>query len=241
MLVTTKGIVLHTLKYSDSSIIVKIYTEVLGIQSFLLNGIRSSKSKIKIGLFQPLSLLDLVVDHKNNVGLQRIKDVKIAQPLYSIYSNFSKNAIAFFISEVLYKSLKEETPNQHLFDFLRHSILFLEVEEKDFLNFHLHFLAEYTEYLGFYPQIPTTFTPSFFDLKLGGFTKTEPNHSFFLSKEYSKLLYHLFISSQTHSKTITLSSIERRVLIQAFINYYELHLTSFHSIKSHQVLEQLAR
>jgi DNA repair protein RecO (recombination protein O) len=238
MLVTTNGIVLHTLKYSDSSIIAKIYTETFGIQSYIVSGVRSSKAKMKAGLFQPLTLLELVVYHKNSAGLQRIKDLKITHPLHSIYANFSKNAIALFFSEILYKSLREETPNQSLFDFLNDSILYFELEEKGFSNFHLQFLAEYTQHLGFYPQIPATYAPSFFDLKLGCFSTELPRHSYYLSKVLSKLFYEVFTSAHNTSM-ISLTTLERRALIHALIKYYELHLTSFHDIKSHQILEQL--
>ncbi len=240
MFVTTRGIVLHTLKYSDSSIIAKIYTEIFGIQSYIVSGVRSPKSKTKVGLFQPLSLLDLVVYHKNTAGLQRIKELKISHPLHSTYSNFHKNAIALFIAEVLYKSLHEETPNPLLFEFLAQSILSLETEEKQISNFHIYFLANYTEHLGFYPQIPQPFFTSFFDLKHGGFTSSLPNHSYFLPKETSKLLYDIFTTSNLSSNIQLLSVSERRILIHALLHYYELHLPSFHDVKSHLVFEQLA-
>lgn len=240
MLSTTRGIVLHTINYSDSSIIAKIYTEAFGIQSYIVNGVRSPKAKMKIGFFQPLSLLELVVYHKNNQGLQRIKELKISHPLHSIYSNIAKNSIALFISEVLYKSLREEIPNQSLFDFLNDTIVYLELEEKHFNNSHLRFLAEYSNYLGFYPQIPAVYTPSFFDLKRGCFSNILPNHTHFLTNDLSKLLYEIFASSGNQLPIPTLSITERRALINALIHYYELHLTSFHNIQSHHVLEQLA-
>ena len=241
MLVSTPGIVIHRIKYADTSTIVKIYTVRFGIQSYIINGIRSSKSKIKIGFFQPLSLLELVVYHKNTSGLHRIKDCKIAHPLHSIYADLSKNSIALFISEILYKSLKEENPNPILFNFLNHFILSLEFEEKYFFNFHLQFLAEYSRHLGFYPQLPNSFSSSYFDLKQGCFSMTKPEHAYFLSKELSKLIYELFSVSNNFSQAPSLTTHERRALIYTFINYYELHLPWFHDIKSHQVLEQLSQ
>jgi DNA repair protein RecO (recombination protein O) len=240
MLATTHGIVLHKLKYADSSLIVKIYTEAFGIQSYLVNGVRSPKAKIKAAFFQALSLLEMVVYHKNQTGLQRIKEIKVIHPLQSVYSDASKNAIAIFISEILYKSLKEECSNPALFEFLKKAILDLESQEKTDANFHLKFLAEYSQHLGFYPQIPAYYTPSFFDLKQGCFRYDLPVHSYFISKELSKSLFEIFESVYDKSSELNISLPQRRSLLQAFITYYELHLTSFYGIKSHEVLAQLS-
>jgi len=80
MLHKTKGIVLNYIKYSDTSIIAKIYTEAFGLQSYIVNSVRSSKAKNKIALFQPLTLLEMVVYHKNHQGLQRISEMRTAEP-----------------------------------------------------------------------------------------------------------------------------------------------------------------
>ncbi|MBC7451053.1 MAG: DNA repair protein RecO [Cytophagales bacterium] len=152
MLHKTKGIVLNYIKYSDTSIITRIYTEAFGLQSYIVNGVRSSKSNNKIALFQPLTLLDMVVYYKAQRGLQRISEMRCAEPYLSMPFNIHKTSIAIFLSEVLIKTLKEEAGNQELFDFLYHSFHALDKMEKGTLNFHVSFMLRYSFYLGFFPE-----------------------------------------------------------------------------------------
>ena len=64
MLQKTKGIVLHTLKYNDTSIIVDMYTELSGRTSFLVPVPRSRKAAVKSVLFQPLSFIEFEADFR---------------------------------------------------------------------------------------------------------------------------------------------------------------------------------
>ena len=117
MLVETKALVLHSIKYKDSSLIAHCYTETLGIQSFMLKGILSAKKgKIRKAHFQPLTLLKLQFKRKNIGCLNFIKELRVEQPYQSIYTSIEKNTIVLFLSEVLYKSLREEETNPLLFE-----------------------------------------------------------------------------------------------------------------------------
>ena len=107
MITKTKGIVLNYIKYGDTSIICKIYTKSFGVQSYIINGIRNSKSK-NIGLYQPLNILDLVVYNKKNSGLNRIKESKLDHPYNSLHLHIKKVSICFFLSEFLSKILQTE-------------------------------------------------------------------------------------------------------------------------------------
>src|SRR3990172_7140574 len=122
MIYKTRGIVLHHIKYSETSVIAKIYTELFGLQSYLINGVRSQKAKVKANLLQPLSLVDMIVYHKEKKGLQRIRDVSGNPPLSSIPYDFPKSSVALFIAEILYKSIREEEANTNMFEFIFHSI-----------------------------------------------------------------------------------------------------------------------
>ena len=113
MLHNTKGLVIRYLKYSETSVIATIYTELFGMQSYFLNGVRSKKSKIKINALQPLSFLDLVVYHKEKKNLNRIKELKL-HPYQSIPNNIYKTSLVLFIAEIIQKSIKEEEKNLSL-------------------------------------------------------------------------------------------------------------------------------
>ncbi|MCH7535011.1 MAG: DNA repair protein RecO, partial [Bacteroidetes bacterium] len=166
MLYNTKGLVIKYIKYSETSIIATIYTEIFGMQSYFLNGVRSKKSKIKINALQPLSCLDLVVYHKENKNLNRIKEL-ILHPYQSIPNNVYKTSMVFFIAEIIQKSVKEEEHNIDLFEFLESSIKLLDLQESNFSNFHLLFLIKLSRFLGFYPQGVFSEKSKYFDMQNG--------------------------------------------------------------------------
>ena len=152
MLHKTRGLVLSYIRYRETSVIVRIYTEAYGLQSYIENGVRSSRGRNKIALFQPLTLLDLVVYHKEQGGIQRISEVRVSPPYRSIPFELSKATMALFVAEVLGRVLREEESNPALFDFLRESLLWLDAAGEHFENFHLWFLWQLSFYLGFQPE-----------------------------------------------------------------------------------------
>src|SRR5436190_3456251 len=128
MLHKTRGIVFHVTHYSESSVVAKIYTELFGLQSYLVNSVRKKNSKIKTAALQPLALIDLVVYHKERSGLQRLADAKNNPALKSIPFDVRKSSIVLFMNEVLFKSVKEEEANQPLFDFIFNSVQLLDMQ-----------------------------------------------------------------------------------------------------------------
>ena len=137
MLFKTRGIVFRFTKYGDSSIIVTIFTELFGLQTYIVNGVRSKAAKGKIALFQPLTLLDLVVYYKENANIKRIKEVRCQHQYQTVQTDIRKSSIGIFMNEVLNKSVKEENQAQELFNFLFDSLVSLDGLKNDFENFHL--------------------------------------------------------------------------------------------------------
>ena len=139
MLHKTKGIVLRTVDYSDSSIIAKIYTELFGIQSYLIKGARRKNASVKANLFQPLSLLELVVYKKEKKQLQTLKEARPEMHFASIPNEPAKISILFFLNEIVLKCLHEEENNSELFSFLHETVQTLDSSEKNYNNLHLIF------------------------------------------------------------------------------------------------------
>ena len=137
---TTRGIVLHCIKYSETSVIAKIYTEKLGLQSYMVKGVRAAKSKSKAAMLQPLTLLEMEVSHRENKGLQYIKEFRRAFIYQSIPFDTLKSTISFFLLEVISKTIREHEPNDELFEFLYESLCALDRAEKLNPDFHLVFL-----------------------------------------------------------------------------------------------------
>ena len=147
MITKTRGIVLNYIKYGDTSIICKIYTEQFGLQSYIINGIRNSKSK-NIGLFQPLNILDLVVYHKKTSGLQRIKESKLDYAYKTLHLDMKKISVCFFLSEFLTRVSQNDDNQKENFDFIKDSLIVFDSLEKNYSNFHIQFLIKLSKYFG---------------------------------------------------------------------------------------------
>ena len=220
MLHKTQGIVIKYIKYGDASIIVNIFTEVFGLQTYIVNGARSKKSKSKIALYQPLTLLDMVVYHKEQTNIHRISEVKCTHPFISISTNVKKSCIALFLTEVIHKSVKEQQDIKALFTFLHQSILILDLLEKNYENFHLQFLLKLTQYLGF------------------GAEKIEESElSLMLDREQLDVCNNLY--QEPFDDHIRISYKSRQLLLQCLVDYYQNHLDSFGVIKSVEILSEV--
>ena len=147
MITKTRGIVLNYIKYGDTSIICKIYTEQFGLQSYIINGIRKSKSK-NIGLFQPLNILDLVVYHKKTSGLQRIKESKLDYAYKTLHLDMKKISVCFFLSEFLNRISQNDDYQKDNFDFIKDSLIVFDRLEVNYSNFHIQFLIKLSKYFG---------------------------------------------------------------------------------------------
>ena len=230
MLVKTKGVVLKFIKYRETSIIVNIYTEMLGLQSYVVNGIRSSRSKTnKIALYQPLSLLDLVVYYREGKPLHRLSEARCHHPFNSIPLNPKKSSVALFLVEVLAKTLKEQTENKPLFHFIWESLKYFDKEQVHTQNFHLVFMIKLAKYLGFAPQD----AQELFN-ELGA----EADAKWFSNHELSKM-DQLLVAG--YDETPEISNHQRANLLMALITLYQLHVEQFGSLKSVKVLNQVFR
>jgi DNA repair protein RecO (recombination protein O) len=216
MLHKTRGIVLHTIKYSETSIIASIYTRDFGRQSYIVNGVRKKKSRLHINNFQPLTLLHLEVDHKENRELQRIRELHISQPFHHIQLSITKNTIALFIGEVLYRCLRDVEENHSLFDYVESAIQILDLCENGCVNFHLVFLMQFTRFLGIFPQN---------NLEL----------DFYQPANAKLKLHHLINYSLNDLAKLELSNKNRNDFVAAMVDYYYYHLEGMGKISSLEV------
>lgn len=224
MLHKTRGIVLSFIKFRESSIITKIYTEEFGLKSYIVNSVRSKTSKVKIALFQPLTLLDLVIYNNEKSSLNRISEIKCYAPYQSIPFEIKKSAITMFLSEVLNKTLKEESPNPDLYDFISRSFIYFDRTNEDFQNFHLHFLLQYCGFLGFYPSNTHDILGDNKDL-VG-----------LQEKEYLEQLIN-----SDYSTAIKANNEIRRNVLQHILTFYRIHSEGLGEINSEKILKEILR
>jgi len=239
MLQKTKGIVLHYIKYGDTSIIAYIYTEIFGRQAFIVNGVRKKSSKIRLSQFQPLSILELDVYYKPNREIQRIKDLKNSLLLQTVHDNMVKSSIALFIAEIMYKTLREVEPNKPLFDFIFNSIHILDIKDKGIENYHLVFLLLLSKYLGISPVDEDQKSIEFTVTDQQALKKSDKGLSFILTEEEKAAMIQLHEYSFNKLEKIKIDNKTRSNLLERFVEYFKLHLEGIGIIKSLTVLKEV--
>ena len=240
MLQKTKGIVLHTLKYNDTSIIVDMYTELFGRASFLVTVPRSRKAAVKSVLFQPLSFIEFEADYRPNATLYRVKEAKSFYPFSSIPYDPYKSSIVLFLAEFLYRAVREEAENRPLFAYLQHSIIWLDECRDNFANFHLVFLMRLSRFLGLYPNLEDYQKGDYFDMLNACFTPLRPqlHSSYILPEEASRLIMLMRMNYET-MHLFAMNRAERTRCLTIMNEYYRLHLPDFPVLKSLEVLKEL--
>lgn len=238
MLHKTRGVVLKVTDYSESSVVVQVFTEKFGLQSYLVNGIKRPRSKIKLVMLQPLHLLEMVVYHKPNGKLQRLAEVRNQPVLQSIPYDVVKSSLALFLNEVLHRSLKTHFEDGPLFEYIFNAVELLDKSNAGLSNFHLYFLMKLSRHLGFYPDRTLEQNASFFDLREGAFVHHQPLHVAIIDEsliaDFKKLLNFSF---ETLAEC-RISALNRKALLSKILIYYALHI-DIGEIKSHSILEEV--
>jgi len=243
----TKGIVLRTVKFGETSLVLSIFTEMFGLQSYLVNGVRTSTKKGagKANVFQPAAILDLVVYHNELKQLNRIKEFKWGFIYQHIFSDVPKNAVALFMVELLTKCLKQPEANPELFYFTEDSFLHLdESSETVTANFPLFFALHLPLFFGIPPQPRgkelTNSKEIFFDLKEGSFTGQLPPHPHFIEERLALVTAELLqVRRPVELETIKLNQEIRRQLLQAYEVFYSFHIQDFGTMRTLPVLREI--
>ncbi len=237
----TSGIVLKTVRYGETSLIATIYTELFGLQSYLVNGVRntSKKGAGRANLFQSAAILDLIVYHNELKNLQRVKEFRWGHIYSSIFFNVPRNAVALFMVELLLRSLKQPESNASLYHFIERAFLDLdEAEESTIATFPLHFALRLCGQYGFGLRDAHSEKLHILDLREGAFVQERPTHPYFLEGVYSHLTSDLLkATTPSDAGNIRMNRETRRTLLHAFETFYALHIQDFGTLKTLPVLE----
>ena len=235
MIETTEGIVLHSLRYSDSTRIVKIFTRSAGLLAFLVS--TGSGSKGDKGICSVFNLLEVSFVVRERAGLIRPMGLRRSIPLAHILSDPLRASVALFLAEVLHKTLEEDYSNAQLFDFLKESIVLLDTARNP-VNLHLGVLAKIISFYGFAPGLPTDDRPVF-DLVSGSFLGQRPGHPHFLEGDLGQRFVALFYSDADEIHEFPLNNQERVVLLTKLVDYLRIHVEHMKEIRSLQVLQEV--
>ncbi|GAA4110638.1 DNA repair protein RecO [Aquimarina addita] len=237
MIINTAAIVIHSIRYGDSDLIVSLFTKSSGLKSYLLKGIlKSKKGKIRSSLFQPLTLLEIEANHRNNDTLERLREAKILLPYATLQTDVVKSSLVFFISEILKNSIKEEEANESLFEYVTTALLWLDTNE-NISNFHISFLIKLTQYLGFYPDL-SKISCRYFNLQEGCFQSNNSN-LYCIEGENITLLKGFLGTTFEASMDIRTTRNVRNSILTILLVYFELHLHGFKKPKSLSVLTEI--
>jgi DNA repair protein RecO (recombination protein O) len=224
MLLKTKGVVLRFVKYKETSVIATVYTQEKGVISLIANSVRSKKSKGKIALFQPLSLVDIVIYHNPSKNLNRVSEINSYHPLHNLRQDQTKASISIFLTEILNKCLKEEEGNSAFYDFIQNSIIHLNEQNKEVNNFHLIFLIKFSLFLGIKPHSAEDFIHQL------------SNSTDYIDHESYQNLN--FLLNANYDTSLPINNSFRKILLKDIIEYYRVHI-DMGKINSIEILHEL--
>jgi DNA repair protein RecO (recombination protein O) len=241
MIFSTKGIVLRTIKYGETSVIASIFTEMFGIQSYMVNGVRTSGKTSKAHFFQPSSILDMQVYHNELKNLQRIKDLRWSVLYKNILSDITKNAVAVYMVEVLQKSLKQPEANADLFHFCEDAFLNLDTANDEITaNFPIYFSLQLAPFLGIGLQDNYSEIKNVFNIPEGNFSDLNAAGSDHLSVGVSYHIAQLLKAIHPESLTeIKMNRNMRQAILKSLESYYGWHVPEFGSMKTLAVLSEV--
>lgn len=234
----SRGVVLTTVKYGDSSIIVQLFTELYGRVSYMVHGAYSRRGRGgKMALFQPLTPLEVVASGEGG-RLHRFSEVSAGMVLKHTPYDVKRSTISLFIAEVIYRLIREDESNPPLFDFVWSSIQALDILEEGVSNFHLYFLVNLSRFLGFYPENNYR-KGDWFDPREGHFCSDEPDCIARFSPRVAERLRDFIECDVRHLGEIPLSRGERVEFLESMLDYYSYHLDIRHSVSSLEVLREV--
>ncbi len=239
MLQSSRGFVFNVSRYSDTSGIIRIFTETEGIKSFVVKSLYSRTSKLKPALFGHLSLIDVLADYKPGRSLQYIREVSLNKPFFEITDNIVRSSVLLFINEVLLKTVREEEPNPMLFNFIEHTLDSLNNKEIPVSAFHLLFMIRLSDHLGFGTVHALTAEGEHFDLLSGTNEVNEPSHTYFVSDKAFELLKSISLMDYPDLKTLDCNKQVRLDLMNKLIDFYKIHIPDMHDIRSAKILHEI--
>jgi len=233
MLIATKGIVFKTVKFQETSLIVKMLTSTHGVQTFMVKGVRSVKANGKAAMFQSGMMLDMIMYYQENKSFKTLKEYKAAHVYETALYDIKKSSVLIFLIEMLEQCVQEENEEEQLFEFISQSLI--NFDQNAFNpDFHIHFLMELMKHQGIFPQGTYSDTLNIFDVKEGEFI-SETTHQPFVLNQADSYLFGQLIANEN----IELNRTQRKKALDLILKYYTYHSESYRGVKSLSVLEMV--
>jgi DNA repair protein RecO (recombination protein O) len=234
----TRGIILHILKYGDSGLIGKIYTEQFGIKTYMIRGSHKPGAKVRASSLQHLNLVEFVASGHEHRGMQSIRELRIEYPFRTLPADIHKSSACLFVNEMIYRSLRHEEQDQALFAFIRNSLIWLDETVGNTANFHLWFCLKLTGFLGFCPGAYNAASKAF-SIAEGVFRNAGVSGEPYIEQPHLK---HFADILHCQIEDLCGLQIPRKIrleLLDLIILYYRFHIQDFGEIRSHKVLAEV--
>ena len=239
MLVKTRAIVLHAFRYGETKLIVDAVTADYGRMSLIAAVSKSPRGKLKKQYFQPLFILEIVVDLRRRPGLQPLKEARVAVPYVSVPFEPLKLSVAMFTAEFVRAATRREQLDPLTFAYIENSLRWLDGCDGSISNFHLVFMMRLSKFLGFYPNIDDYTSGCRFDLRASCFRLDAPLHADCLSPEESRGVVTLLRMNYPTMHLFKMTRAERNRMADVILRYYQIHIPDFPELKSFAVLKEL--
>ncbi len=233
--------ILHTTKYGESRLIIDMFTQQAGRMACVAQMPKSPRGKLKKQYFQPMTLLEIEADVRQNQQLHPLKDARLLVPYASIPFEPDKMALTMFTAEFLYRALRDEQQGEPLFSYIADSMQWLDTATGGYANFHLTFLMHMSRFLGFFPNLSGYADGDVFDMRTATFSHSVPTHSDFLDRNDARRLLQLMRMDFPTMGLFRLSHDDRNSITDVLLRYYALHIPQFGTMKSTAVLQEVFR
>lgn len=238
MIIDDEILIFHALRYSDDQLIVEGLARNYGRVSFVVRISHAPRAKVRHVIFQPMAVLEVQWEEKPRAKLMRPIAARVSQPWSSLHTSPIKAAITLFLAEFLLQVCRHEQSGELFFDYLLHSLTWLDTAEEGFANFHLLFLMRLAQFLGIAPNTSDTGLP-FFDLMAAEFVLRAPAHAYYIYGDEARAFEQLLRMNFSTMHLFQLTRTQRNRILELILTYYRLHIPSLPELKSWEVLREI--
>lgn len=238
MIIDDEILIFHALRYSDDQLIVEGLARNYGRISFVVRISHAPRAKVRHVIFQPMAVLEVQWEEKTRAKLMRPIAARVSQPWSSLHTSPIKAAITLFLAEFLLQVCRHEQSGELFFDYLLHSLTWLDAAEEGFANFHLLFLMRLAQFLGIAPNTSDTGLP-FFDLMAAEFVSRAPAHAYYIYGDEARAFEQLLRMNFSTMHLFQLTRTQRNRILELILTYYRLHIPSLPELKSWEVLREI--
>lgn len=236
------GIIFRKIKYSETSLIVDIFTREKGIRSFIFSGVRKAKAKVSAAMIDHMNIVNIVAYDKDNDKLARVKEIHLEYPYRNITTDVIKSSLGIFLLEMTRDCIQEKESNEELFDFITGWYQYLDSCEHQLSCFHLMYLLGLSRFLGFEPmndyedEVRTQF-----NLMDGNFVHISNTSKYLVPVDRSIFIRQLLEADMRQLEYIRIPKAIRDALLSDIIKFYRLHVENFREPKSLAVIQAVLR